>query len=128
FSPVRALFQREQSLDPGTLIKPKLFRSERNDKSGISDQETERGLACSSAGVIRIPFAQLAREAVCFLAVAGLAKGHGGFVQRARSDGWIVVKQSYAFESLAGVIEVSALQLDFAREQACFSVYAALGL
>ena len=81
-----------------------------------------------SADVIRITFAQLTREAVCFLGVTRLAKCHRGFVQRARSDGWIVVKQGDAFESFAGVIELSALQLNFAREQARFRVYAALGL
>src|SRR5207247_1223171 len=85
-------------------------------------------LRCSPADVIRITFAQLAREAVCFLGVTRLAKCHRGFVQRARSDGWIVIKQSDAFESFAGVIEVPALELDFAREQARFSVHAALGL
>jgi hypothetical protein len=57
-----------------------------------------------------------------------LAKGYRGFVQRARSDGRIVVKQSDAFESFAGVIEVPALELDFTCEQARFRVHAALGL
>ena len=82
----------------------------------------------SPADVIRITFAQLAREAVCFLGVTRLAKCHRGFVQRARSDGWIVVKQGDAFKSFAGVIEVPALELDFTGEQARFRVHAALGL
>ena len=47
----------------------------------------------SPADVIRITFAQLVREAVCFLGVTRLAKCHRSFVQRARSDGWIVIKQ-----------------------------------
>src|SRR5262245_6793582 len=80
------------------------------------------------AGVIRITFAQLTREAVCFFSIAGLAKCNGSFVQRARSDGWIVVKQGDAFESFAGVIELSALELHFTRQQARFRVYAALRL
>jgi hypothetical protein len=44
----------------------------------------------------------------------------GGFVQGARSDGWIIVKESNSFKRLTGVIEISALQLDFAREKTCF--------
>src|SRR5262245_18440230 len=82
----------------------------------------------TTAGVIRITFAQLAREAVCFFGVARLAKCHRSFVQRAWSDGRIVIKQSDAFESFASVIEVSALELDFAREQARFRIDATFGL
>src|SRR6266404_1310757 len=85
-------------------------------------------LRCSPADVIRITFAQLVREAVCFLSVTRLAKCHRGFVQRARSDGWIVIKQGDSLKSFAGVIEMPALELDFAGEQARFRVYAALGL
>src|SRR5881394_3564881 len=85
-------------------------------------------LRCSPADVIRITFAQLAREAVCFLGVTRLAKCHRGFVQRARSNGWIVIKQGDSLESFASVIEVPALELDFTGEQARFRVHAALGL
>src|SRR4029079_12847479 len=81
----------------------------------------------SPADVIRITFAQLVREAICFLGVTRLAKCHRGFIQRTGSDGRIVVKQSDAFESLAGAIEIPAFQLNFTREQARFRVYAALG-
>ena len=82
----------------------------------------------SPADVIRITFAQLAREAICFLTVTRLAKCHRGFVQRARSDGWIVIKQGYSFKSFAGVIEIPALELDFTGEQARFRIHATLGL
>ena len=82
----------------------------------------------SPAGVIRIPLVQLVREAICFLGIAGLAKCERGLVESARSDGWVVVKQSDAFECFAGVIEVSTLQLHFACKQARFGIYAALGL
>ena len=82
----------------------------------------------SPASVIRITLAQLVREAICFLGIAGLAKGKRGFVQRARSDGWVVVEQRDAFKCFARVIEVSALQLHFAREQTRFGIYTALGL
>ena len=44
-----------------------------------------------STGVIRIPFAQLTREAVCFFGIASLPKRDRGFVQRARSNSWIVI-------------------------------------
>src|SRR4029077_14794962 len=82
----------------------------------------------SPADVIRITFAQLAREAVCFLGVTRLAKCHRGFVQRARSDGWIVIKQGDSLKSFASVIEIPTHELNLAREQARFCVYAALGL
>jgi hypothetical protein len=68
------------------------------------------------AGVVWVALAQLAREAVGFLGVAGVAERHCGFVERARRDEGIVVKQSDAFECFAGVIEISALQLNFACE------------
>ena len=68
-----------------------------------------RGADRSPADVIRITFAQLAREAVCFLGVTRLAKCDRGFVQRARSDGWIVITQSDSLESFAGISEVPAL-------------------
>jgi len=41
-----------------------------------------------------------------------LAVCQRSFVQGARSDGGIVVKQSDAFERFAGVIEIAALELD----------------
>ena len=82
----------------------------------------------SPASVIRITLAQLVRQAVGFFGIAGLAKGKRGFVQRARSDGWVVVEQRDAFKCFAGVIEIPALQLDFAREQTRFGIYPALGL
>ena len=68
-----------------------------------------RGADRSPADVIRITFVQLAREAVCFLGVTRLAKCDRGFVQRARSDGWIVIKQGDSLKSFASVIEVPAL-------------------
>src|SRR5215471_18942028 len=80
------------------------------------------------AGVIWITFAQFVRQAICFLGVTRLAKCHRGFVQCARSDSWIVIEESYAFKSLAGIIEIPALQLHFTRKQARFRVYAAFGL
>src|SRR5215211_4902675 len=58
---------------------------------------SRHSLLHSPANVIRVTFAQLAREAVCFPRITRLAKCHGGFVQRARSDGWIVIKQGDAF-------------------------------
>ena len=67
---------------------------------------------------------QLVREAICFLGIAGLAKGERGLVERARSDGWVVVEQRDALKCFAGVIEVSTLQLHFACKQARFGVYA----
>ena len=76
------------------------------------------------AGVIRIPLVQLVREPICFLGVAGLAKGERGFVERARSNGWVVVEQRDALKGFAGIIEVSALQLHFACKQTRFGVYA----
>src|SRR4029077_12048171 len=83
---------------------PKLLRLYVDYRHNRSDLRTG-----SPADVIRITFAQFARKAVCFLGVTRLAKCHRGFVQRARSDGRIVVKQGDAFESFAGVSEVPAL-------------------
>jgi hypothetical protein len=51
---------------------------------------------------------ELVREAVGFFGVAGLAKSHCGFVQRARSDGRIIVEQSDAFKCFPCIIEISA--------------------
>ena len=82
----------------------------------------------SPANVIRVTFAQLARETVCFLALTSLTKCQRGFVQRAWSDGWIVVKQGDSFKGFAGVIEVPALELDFTGKQTRFRVYPTFGL
>src|SRR3954451_10083700 len=70
----------------------------------------------SATDVIGITFAQLAREAVCFVGLACLSERHRGFVQRTRSDRWIVIKESDAFKSFAGVIEIPTLKLDFTGE------------
>src|SRR5262249_59975416 len=88
----------------------------------------ERAWPPLPAGVIRITFAQLVRKPICFLIVTRLPKSNGGFVERAGCNSWIVVQQSDAFKSFAGVIKIPALQLDFTSKQPCFRVYAALGL
>src|SRR5215217_7689876 len=82
----------------------------------------------SATDVIGITFAQLAGEAVCFVRLACLSERHRRFVQRTRSDRWIVIKESDAFKSFASIIEVSALQLNFTGKQTRFRVYATLGL
>ena len=84
-----------------------------------------RGL---SAGVSWVALAQLAREAICFFCFAGLAKRQRSFVQCARCYGRVVVKQSHALKSFAGVVVISALQLDLAREQTRFRIHASLRL
>src|SRR5437867_5627591 len=56
------------------------------------------------AGVIRISLAQFARQPVCFLHFASLSICQGGFVQGARSDGGIIVKESDTFKCFAGVV------------------------
>src|SRR4029453_10061148 len=65
---------------------------------------------------------------VCFLGFACVPKGQRRLVQRARSDSRIIVKQSDSLKSFASVIEISAFQLHFARQQARFRVYASLRL
>ena len=71
---------------------------------------------------------QLSRQPVCFVGFACLPIRQCRFIQCSRSDGRIIVKQSDSLESFARVIEISALQLHFTREQARFRIYASLRL
>jgi hypothetical protein len=54
--------------------------------------------------------------AVCFVGLAGLSICQRGFVQCARSDCWIVVKQRDSFKCFAGVIEISVPNSEPFRE------------
>src|SRR5207244_1121578 len=69
-----------------------------------------------TSGVIRISFAQLPGQPICLIDSASALICRCGFIQCARSDGWIIVKQSDTHESLARVVEISALQLDVTRQ------------
>ncbi len=96
----------------------------RGDSFGLETVDAYGRRRLLPAGVIWIPLVQLVREPIGFLGVAGLAKGERGLVERARSNGWVVVEQRDALKCFAGIIEVSALQLHFACEQTRFGVYA----
>src|SRR5213076_1158804 len=76
-----------------------------------------------TTGVIRISFVQLPGQAIRLSGLASALIRGRSFVQRARRDRGIVVKQSDTHESLAGIIEISALQLHVSRQQARLSIH-----
>src|SRR6266404_7707300 len=70
-----------------------------------------------TAGVIRIFFAQLFRHAISLVRLARTPVSERGLLQCARGNRRIVVKQGHTHERFAGVLEVSALELDVAGEK-----------
>src|SRR5205814_757721 len=81
-----------------------------------------------TSGVIRISFAQLPGQPICLIGFASTLICRCGFIQCARSNGWIIVKQSDTHESLARVVEISALQLDVTRQYTRLSIPATIRL
>src|SRR5580700_11934624 len=81
-----------------------------------------------TADVIRIFLAQLAVRAICLIGFASTLIGERRLLQRARGNRRIVVKQRHAHERLAGVVEMTALDLHVAREQTRLGVYATFRL
>src|SRR5437899_4662991 len=81
-----------------------------------------------TACVIWVSFVQLPGEPICFVGFASLPICQRSFVQSARSNSWIIVKQRDTLKSLASVIEIPALQLDLARQETRFSIHATLWL
>src|SRR5216683_4132012 len=65
------------------------------------------GFPSLPAGVIRIFLAQLPHSAVCFVGLSGALIGGGRFLQRARRDSRIIVKQCHAHERFARVFETA---------------------
>src|SRR3984893_2540329 len=82
----------------------------------------------AAAGVIGIFLAQLTRRSIGLLRFARSLIRRCCFLQRARRDGWIIIKQGHAHERFAGFVGVSAFNLDIAREQSRLGIDASFRL